>query len=98
MPRSRQPTENELNGIFGGFFSHDALSGLFFLYRSFVYISWSVTVFTGLFVGVCMSLHLYVFPMLYLWPPFSVCFCSSLYCPISLYCCLFCNEKEKEKV
>lgn len=69
MPRSRQPTENERNDIFGGFFSHNALSGLFFLYRSFVYISWSVTVFYGIVCGrvyvtasVCVSYALSLAP------------------------------------
>jgi hypothetical protein len=34
MPSSRWPTQNELSGIFGGSFSHNALSGIFFSFMA----------------------------------------------------------------
>lgn len=48
-------------------------------------------------MGVCTSLHLYVFLMLYLGPFFL--FVIVLVCIVLfLCCCLFCNEKERKGI
>lgn len=80
MTRSRWPTQNELNGIFGGFLSHNALSGLFFSLQVFcLYIMvcdfvflWDLSVGVYVSASVCVSYALSLAPFFCLLLSYSV--------------------------
>lgn len=89
MPRSRWPTQNKLNGIFGGFLSHNALSGLFFfslqVFCLYIMVC-DFCVFMGFVCGsvcvsasVCVSYALSLAPFFCLLLSYSVFLCFIAY-------------------